>query len=81
LHKNQLVSDMASDALTRQARARAERAGEAFAEAHRTVLETEAGRLLEELRDGPNRGEQAMQWQEDLAKKRSEERRLARREE
>jgi hypothetical protein len=80
MQSNQLVSEMASDVLARQARARAERSGEALEEALKAVLETEAGRQLVELRDGPYRDERAQQWQEDLPHKRYEERRRARQE-
>lgn len=81
MQKHQLVSDMGLEVLARQAEARAERTGEAFEEALNGVLETEAGQLLEELRKGPHRDEKAEQWQENLAQKRDEERRLARQEE
>ena len=46
MHENQRVSDMAVEILARQARARTERTGEAFKEALKAVLETEAGRQL-----------------------------------
>ena len=81
MQSNQRVSEMASDVLARQARVRAERSGVALKEALKTVLETEAGRQLVELRDGPYRDERAQQWQEDLPHKRYEERRRARQEE
>lgn len=71
------VSDMAHAILSRQAMGRAERAGEPFDDALVTVLQTEAGRQLGELRDGPFRDESAKQWQEDLPQKRAEERRRA----
>ena len=81
MQKNQLVADMAIEVLARQARTRAERTGEAFEEALKAVLETEAGRQLEELRDGPHRDKRAKRWQKDLAPKRAEERRRGRQEE
>jgi hypothetical protein len=74
MKKNQRVANMADEVLARQARARAERTGEAFEEALKAVLETEAGRQLEELRDGPHRDERADQWQEDISRERAEER-------
>ena len=80
MHENQLVSDMAFDVLRRQAVARTQRTGEALEEALKVVLETEAGRQLVELRDGPHRDEGAKRWQEDLARKRGQERNLARQE-
>ena len=75
------VSDMAHAILSRQAMGRAERTGEPFDDALVTVLQTEAGRQLGELRDGPFRDESAKQWQEDLPQKRAEERSRVQREE
>ena len=74
MHKNQRVAQMAVDVLARQAGKRAERTGEPFEEALKGVLETEAGRQLGELRDGPNCNEKAEQWQKDLVQKRAQER-------
>jgi hypothetical protein len=74
MQKNQRVAGMAVDVLARQAGARAQRTGEPFEEALEAVLETEAGRQLGELRDGPHRGEEAQRWQEDLPRERIEER-------
>jgi hypothetical protein len=74
MHKNQRVADMAVDVLARQAGNRAKRTGEPFEEALKSVLETEAGRQLGEMRDGPRRNEKADQWQEDLVQKRAQER-------
>jgi hypothetical protein len=65
---------MADEVLARQARARAERTGEPFEEALKAVRNTEAGRQLEELREGPHRHEKANQWQEDMPRERAEER-------
>ncbi len=42
------------------------------------MLETEAGRDLKELRDGPHREERAERWPEDLARKQALERSRAR---
>ncbi len=74
MDKEQTVSDMANEVLTRQAEARAERTGEPFDEALKAVLETEAGQQLGELREGPHGHEKADQWQEVLARERAEER-------
>jgi hypothetical protein len=74
VRKQQKVADMADEVLARQARARAERAGEPFDEALKAVLETEAGRQLGELREGPHGHETAGQWQEELAWGRAQER-------
>src|SRR3954451_12791764 len=74
------VSDMAADVLLRQASTRSEQTGEPLEEGLRAVLQTEAGRQLGELREGLHREESAQQWQEDLPRKRAEERSQARRE-
>ena len=74
MHKNQRVADMAVDVLARQAGILAKQTGEPFEEALKTVLETEAGRQLRELRDGPYRDEKAQEWQEKLLRGRARER-------
>jgi hypothetical protein len=74
MKKRQRVEAMAEEVLARQARARAERTGEAFEEALEAVRKTEAGRQLEELREGPHRHERADQWQEEMSRERAEER-------
>jgi hypothetical protein len=81
IHNNKQVSEMAVEVLARQAEARAERTGELFNDALVTILQTEAGQQLGELRDGPHRTESAQQWQEDLPHNRAEERSQAQREE
>jgi hypothetical protein len=81
MQKNQRVADMADEVLVRQAKARVERTGEASEEALKAVLETKAGRQLEELRDGPHCDERAKRWQDELARKRGNERSRARQEE
>jgi hypothetical protein len=78
---NQRVSEMAVEVLVRQASGHAKRTGEPLEDALKAVLGTEAGRQLGELRDGPLRDELATLWQEDLARKRAEERRQAQQEE
>ena len=74
MHKEQRVVEMATAALRRQAQVAAKRTGEPFEEALKAVLETEAGRQLKTLRDGPHRDESAERWQEDMAHKRARER-------
>lgn len=74
MQEAQTVSDMSIEILARQAEAHAIRSGEPFEEALKAVLQTEAGRQLGELRDGPHRNERAGQWQEDLARRRAQER-------
>ena len=79
---DQNVSDMANEVLARQAKVRARRTGESLEEARAAVLETEAGRQLRNLREGPYRDERADEWQEGMAQERAEERsRRARQEE
>ena len=72
---------MAIGVLARQAGDLAERTGESFEESLRSVLETEAGRQLCELRDGPHGDQRAERWQEDLAPDRAKERRSRARQE
>jgi len=65
---------MVDEVLLRQARARAARTGEHLKEALRAILQTEAGRQLRTLREGPHHVSKAKDWQEDLARAREEER-------
>ena len=81
MQETRRVSDMVSDVLARQASTRSKHTGEPLEVALKAVLQTEAGRQLGELREGPHRDKSAQQWQEDLARKRAEERSQARREE
>jgi hypothetical protein len=74
MRNNQRVADMADEVLARQARDRAKRIGEPFEQALGTVLGTEAGHQLEELRDWPRGDERAQAWQEGLAEERREQR-------
>lgn len=74
LRESQRVADMADEILVYQARLHAERTGESFDGALETVLGTEAGRQLRELRDGPHRDQSAERWQEDMARKRARKR-------
>jgi hypothetical protein len=75
MQENQSVSEMATEVLARQAGVRAKRTGESLVEALKGVLETQAGRRLGQLRDGPHRDERADQWQPSLPRERAEERR------
>lgn len=65
---------MANEVLARQAQVHAKHTGEAFEDALESVLKTEAGGHLRELRDGPHGGKRASQWQEDLRRARRRER-------
>jgi hypothetical protein len=66
MRAQQTVDEMAEEVLSRQARALAQRTGEPLVEALEEVLETPAGRQLEELRCGSHRHEQTRYWQANL---------------
>jgi hypothetical protein len=68
------VEEMAHEVLMRQAKARADRTGEAIEEAMEAVLDTEAGAQLRELRDLPHDEESVEEWQVGMARERAEER-------
>jgi hypothetical protein len=74
MRKKQKVAEMADEVLARQAKTRADRTGEPFEDALETVMSTEAGRQLKELRNGPHQDERAQEWQESLARERAKER-------
>ncbi len=74
MRKKQRVAEMADEVLARQAKTRADRTGEPFEDALEAVMDTEAGRQLEELRNGPRHDERAQEWQESLAREWAEER-------
>ena len=71
---DQTVAEMANEVLMRQAKARADRSGEPIEEAMEAVLNTEAGKQLKELRDGPHGDEGVEEWQVSVAQERSRER-------
>ena len=66
MRAEQTVEEMAEEVLSRQARALAKRTGEPLLKTLAAVLETPAGRQLEELRYGPHRHEQTRYWQANL---------------
>ncbi len=74
MRKKLRVADMVEEVLERQARDRVERTGEPLEDAFEAVLETEAGRQLEELRDGAHGDERAQEWQENVRRERAEQR-------
>lgn len=74
MRKKQKVAEMADEVLAWQAKTRADRTGEPLEDALKGVMGTEAGRQLEELRNGPHHNERAQEWQESLARERAEER-------
>ena len=71
---DQTVAEMANEVLLRQAKARADRSGEPIEEAMEAVLNTEAGRQLRELRDGPHGDEGVEEWQVGMARERARQR-------
>ena len=66
MRAEQTVSEMAQEVLSRQAMVLAQRTGGPFVEALEAVLETPAGRQLEELRLGQHQDEEARYWQANL---------------
>ena len=71
---DQTVAEMANEVLMRQAKARADRSGEPIEEAMEAVVNTEAGKQLRELRDGPHGDEGVEEWQVSIARERARER-------
>ena len=71
---DQTVAEMSNEVLMRQAKARADRSGEPIEEAMEAVLNTEAGKQLKELRDGPHGDEGVEEWQVSIARERAQER-------
>jgi hypothetical protein len=66
MRAEQTVNEMAEEILSRQAEVRAKRTAQPLDEALEAVLETPAGRQLEELRCGPHQEEEARYWQANL---------------
>ena len=66
MRAEQTANEMAQVVLSRQARALARRTGEPLVEALEAVVETQAGRQLEELRCGPHQDEETRYWQANL---------------
>jgi hypothetical protein len=73
VQQDQTVFEMAQEVLKSQARTLAVRTGQTFEAAMEEVTNTEAGRQLRELRDGPHRNEKASEWQASLLWRRLEE--------
>jgi hypothetical protein len=74
LQPEQTVAEMANEVLMRQAKARADRNGEPIEAAIGAVVETEAGKQLRQLRDGPHAKEGVEEWQVRIARERARER-------
>jgi hypothetical protein len=75
LHKEQTVSEMVEEVLTRQAKTLVEQTGQTLEAALEAVSKTDAGRQLRELANGEHRNKRAREWQVGLARERAEERR------
>jgi hypothetical protein len=60
------VNEMAQVVLWRQAKAQARRTGQTHASARAAVIQTPAGRQLEELRSGAHQHEEVRYWQANL---------------
>jgi hypothetical protein len=74
VQREQTIFEMAQEVLEHQARAMSVRTGQTFEVAMHDVANTNAGRQLRELRDGPHRDEKATEWQASLLWQRIEER-------
>ncbi len=74
MREDQTVAEMANEVLMRQAKAQADRSGEPIEEAMEAVLNTEAGKQLKELRDGPYGDEGVEEWQVGVAQEGARER-------
>jgi hypothetical protein len=73
MRAEQTVNEMAQVVLWRQAKAQAQRTGQSYASARAAVVETPAGRQLEELRCGAHQHEEVRYWQANLLFKRMSE--------
>ena len=74
MQKDQTVSQMAQEVLTRQVRALAHSSGHSLEDARQAVVDTPAGRQLRDLADGEHRHEKAKQWQASVYWERAEQR-------
>ena len=74
VREDQSLAQMANEVLMRQAKVRAELSGEPIEEAMEAVVNTEAGKQLKELRDGPHSEESVEQAQVAVARERAKER-------
>jgi hypothetical protein len=73
MRAEQTVNEMAQVVLWRQAKAQAQRTGQSHASARAAVIQTPAGRQLEELRTGLHQHEEVRNWQANLLFKRVSE--------
>ena len=72
MRKDQTVSEMAEEVLTRQAKTLADRTGQPLGGALRVVADTKAGRQLRELANGEHQHEKAQELQTNLLWERAE---------
>ena len=73
MRAEQTVNEMAQVVLWRQAKTQAQRTGQSHASARAAVIQTPAGRQLEELRSGAHQHEEVRYWQANLLLKRVSE--------
>ena|SRR5829696_5713791 len=76
MRKDQTVSEMAQEVLSRQAKTLVERTGQSIEVALEVVSATDAGRQLRVLVQGSHCDEKADEWQESLVWGRAEDRRM-----
>ena len=74
MQRDQTVSQMAEEALMRQAKAMARKSGRSLEDARQAVSDTEAGRQLKDLAMGEHRHKKASEWQLSKFWERTEER-------
>jgi hypothetical protein len=74
MREDQSVAEMANEVLMRQAKIRSERSGEPIEVAMEAVLNTEAGKQLRELRNGPHGEESLEETQVGAARERAQKR-------
>ena len=74
MQQDQTVSEMAQEALMRQAKALAQRSGHSLEDARQAVVDTQAGRQLRDLAQGEHRHEKAKEWQASVFWERAKER-------
>ena len=74
MQQDQTVSEMAEEALARQAKVLAHRSGHSLEDARQAVSDTEAGRQLRDLSNGKYGHEKAKDWQGSVFWDRAEER-------
>jgi hypothetical protein len=74
VRRDQSVSQMAEEVLTRQAKALAHRSGQSLEDARRAVSDTEAGQQLREMANGEHRHLKAGHWQASVFWDRAEQR-------